>query len=49
MTQARSDGALNPESVGGRSGWISAAYILKAELIRFTDRFYVNITEKGVK
>lgn len=31
----------------GRSGWIFATCILKAEQIRFADTFYVNIRKRS--
>lgn len=40
-------GGLNPHSDWERSGWIFAAYNLKAELVGFTGRFYVNITKRS--
>lgn len=42
-------GGLNLGSGGGRSSYIFAAFILKAELIRSADRFYINITERRVQ
>lgn len=41
IIQARKDGR---EVVG-----FFAAYVLKAELIRLTDRFYINITKRSPK
>lgn len=41
-------GGLNLGSGGGRSGQTFTSFTLKAELIR-SDRFYLNITERGVR